>query len=233
MSHNDVKHWLPQKLRMNQILWSHGQRITEHGKKYHLKHKAISAKLMFCWAREAHDRKRITDGQLERILKNLPKLDVELESPSLAESTDEDAQPIPPSEMPNPDHRLVNRPRIPPTVNTPEASLLPSVNPPPPVRHPPPTLVSQVDSMYAKYRGTLTFVEVEEEVNDVATSQAAYASINVLSDGAIFYAKDVDIERQIESCFKRTQDLFSLYGKDSRAMIVEAVTNKTSFGPNW
>jgi len=101
LSYNDVKQWLPRKSGIKNILWTYGSKLTEHGKTYKAmyKYKATGVKLMFCWAKEAHERDRITDEQLGRILDNLPKLDVELESPNLAVQS----VAIPPSQKPNPD----------------------------------------------------------------------------------------------------------------------------------
>ena len=84
LSHDDVKEWLPKGMPMNQILWRHGIN-TEHGKEFQRNNKGgrIIPKLMYCWAKKAHDRGAITYEQLTVIDKKLPNIDVELESPSL------------------------------------------------------------------------------------------------------------------------------------------------------
>lgn len=211
LSHNDVKEWLSKKVPMNQTLWNHGKKMP-HGKGYNLKHKSTSVKLMYCWANAAYERKRITEEQLKKIVEKLPVLDVELQSPSYIPGSAPLVQAPATLALPTP---------LPPPVQPPTFSALPT------------PLLPPVQDLFAKYRGTLTFIDVEEKVHDVATMEAAYTSINMLSREAIFYGKTYNIENQIDACFERTLDMFAMYAKDSRAMITESVTSQTSFGPNW
>jgi hypothetical protein len=81
-SHDDAKEWLTKeqanKVKAKEAIqgtWSNTQQ-TEHGKG-HINgfklHDPLSSKLMFCWAKMAHKKDRITMGQSDDIVKKLPE----------------------------------------------------------------------------------------------------------------------------------------------------------------
>jgi hypothetical protein len=90
LSYDDVKEWLPKSMPMNNILWNHARAMKSgHGNEAKQSTKGlVKSKLMYCWAKKAHDRDVITGDQLEMIVgkfpsEKFPKFGVELESPSL------------------------------------------------------------------------------------------------------------------------------------------------------
>ena len=204
LSHNDVKHWLPKNREVNALLWGHGKK-TVHGKAYgNEKPKPVKCKLMYCWARKAAELNRITDEDLKKIVEILPSLDYELPTKSATQR---------------------------PEATTPQdvtgtGKLLSALETEASIR------TKSQDASFARYAGSASILTEEVDVFDVATSDVECSKIDLESDEAIFYEKEFNIEKQLGGFFKRSQDLFKMYAKDSKAMIEDAIRNGTVFEAN-
>ncbi len=208
LSHNDVKLWLPKKKEANILLWGHGKN-TVHGKDYDKeKPKPVICKLMCCWARKAAELNRITDEDLNKIVETLPALDFEL--PTQAGSQRASMSP----EAPTQDVTGTEKP----SALESEAAYS--------------KRTKSQDASFARYAGTASILEEEVDVFEVATSDVECSKIDLEHDEAIFYEKEFNIEKQLGACFKRSQDLFKMYAKDSKAMIKDAIRNGTVFEAN-
>jgi hypothetical protein len=180
----------------------------DHGKEALKTHRtqSVSCKLMYCWAKTNHERKVITDDELRMISDRLPIIDVELQSPSVADSAS--------------------------ASNAASGATSPSL---PPTSHAgfnaSPSDLPRFE-VYAR-NNTVFRKEEQEEVVDVGISDRGYVPINVKSREAVFYTKTFNIENQVGGCFVRIEDVFKKYAKESKSMIEDAVRENTVFESNW
>jgi hypothetical protein len=209
LNHAEVIEWLPgakglPKTAMTRI-WKQAQVQEKKLKKKYEKTVPISSKLMYCWVQEARKQRRITEEQAIGIIDELPNL-----------------VPLPKAST-NPESAAMETDGDNQSTST---------------THESPAMETDGENRavaeYLAQGGEEPIVVVEDEEQDNATKEKGYTPMNVMCHEAVFYTKTSNIERQLEgSVFDRSEKLFKMYAKDSKAMIAKAVKKNKVFDADW